>query len=118
VRSAREEARLSLRQLAGVEMTHAHVDKIERGLVRPSMSALEVIARRTGKEVTYFLEDGGDMLSGLRADVARAARLAKDLVWKTSLTEADRRRVDLAELTLSWCVRLLAEPAGEEGSGG
>jgi tetratricopeptide (TPR) repeat protein len=55
VKQARLDARLSMAQVAGAEMTRQAIFLIEAGKVRPSMRTLELIASRTGKPVRHFL---------------------------------------------------------------
>lgn len=57
VRQARLEAGLSLAQVAGNDITRAAIHLIENGRSRPSMPTLELISRRTGKPVSYFLAE-------------------------------------------------------------
>ena len=58
VRQARLEAGLSLANIAGKEITRAAIHLVETGKSRPSMETLELIAKRTGKPVSYFLASG------------------------------------------------------------
>ncbi|MGH7862402.1 MAG: tetratricopeptide repeat protein [Candidatus Dormibacteraceae bacterium] len=53
---ARTEAGLSLAEVAGTEVSRVAIHRIERGHSRPTMRTLELIAERTGKPVTWFLE--------------------------------------------------------------
>jgi tetratricopeptide (TPR) repeat protein len=55
VRQARTELGLSLSELAGGEITRAAIHQVETGKMRPSMRTLELIARRTGRPVSYFM---------------------------------------------------------------
>src|SRR5712692_7634728 len=55
VREARHEAGLSLAGVAGEDLTRAAIHLIETGRARPSMPTLELISRRTGKPVSFFL---------------------------------------------------------------
>src|SRR5439155_19787729 len=57
VREARLESGLSLAQVAGREISRAAIHLIETGRSRPSMPTLELIARRTGKPLSFFLGD-------------------------------------------------------------
>lgn len=59
VRRARQEAGLSMSQLAGAEVTRQTIFLIEAGKVRPSMRTLELIASRTGRSVSAFLPASG-----------------------------------------------------------
>lgn len=57
VKQARLEAGLNLGQVAGREVTKAAICLIESGKSRPSQLTLDLIARRTGKPVEWFLAD-------------------------------------------------------------
>lgn len=46
---------MTLSQLAGTELSRQAIHLIEAGKSRPSMPTLELIARRTGKPVSFFL---------------------------------------------------------------
>jgi tetratricopeptide (TPR) repeat protein/DNA-binding XRE family transcriptional regulator len=58
VREARIEAGLSLAQVAGSDVTRAAIHLIESGRAKPSLPTLELIARRTGKPLSFFMPDG------------------------------------------------------------
>jgi len=55
VRKARQEAGLSLAEVAAGEVTRAAIHLVETGRMQPSLRTLELIARRTGRPVSYFL---------------------------------------------------------------
>lgn len=55
VKRARAEAHLSLREVAGKEITAPAIFLIEKGKTRPSMRTLQLIARRTGKPLEFFI---------------------------------------------------------------
>lgn len=57
LRSARQEAGLSQRQLCGEYMTRNMLSQIENGSARPSMDTLKYLAERLGKSISYFLEE-------------------------------------------------------------
>ena len=57
LRSARQEAGLSQRQLCGEYMTRNMLSQIENGSARPSVDTLRYLAERLGKSVSYFLEE-------------------------------------------------------------
>ena len=83
VRQARLEAGLSLAGVAGADLTRAAIHLIETGKSRPSMPTLELISRRTGKPLSYFLSlDGGQRASS-------GAQDARLLAIET-LVESDR----------------------------
>ena len=53
---ARTEAGLSLAEVAAGEVSRVAIHRIERGLSRPTLRTLELIAARTGRPVAWFLE--------------------------------------------------------------
>ncbi len=54
IKQAREEAGMTLGQIAGRDVTRAAISLIENGHTRPSRLTLELISRRTGKPIEYF----------------------------------------------------------------
>jgi tetratricopeptide (TPR) repeat protein/DNA-binding XRE family transcriptional regulator len=73
VRQARLESGLSLAELAGGDVTRATIHQVETGKIRPSMRTLELIARRTGRPVSWFMlgQDGSDEQQAGRDELAR-----------------------------------------------
>src|SRR5262252_4504301 len=73
VRQARMESGLSLSELAGGEITRAAIHPVETGKMRPSMRTLELIARRTGRPVSYFMagQQGSEEQQASRDELAR-----------------------------------------------
>lgn len=57
LKQARLEAQLSQRQLCGDTITRNMLSQIENGTAKPSYATLQVLSRRLGKPVSYFLED-------------------------------------------------------------
>lgn len=57
VAQARKEAGLTLAEVAGAKLSRTAIHLVEKGLVRPSMQTLRLIARRTGKPLAFFLQD-------------------------------------------------------------
>lgn len=55
IRDARLAAGLSLRDVAGTDLSKAAIHRVETGQARPSHRTLELIARRTGTPVERFL---------------------------------------------------------------
>jgi len=95
VREARVEAGLSLAGVADGQLTRAAIHLVETGRSRPSMPTLELIARRTGKPITYFLADAAPqagpplpldevLLLLERGELEAAIALAQQLLQKTS----------------------------------
>jgi tetratricopeptide (TPR) repeat protein len=64
VRTARDGAGLSLRELAAGRISQTALHLIETGRTRPTLPTLQLIAERTGKSVDYFLEPGQEALVG------------------------------------------------------
>ncbi|MFZ5354155.1 MAG: helix-turn-helix domain-containing protein [Bacillota bacterium] len=61
IKKARKEHNLSQEELAGATFTKSYISKIERGMVNPSMKALEIIASRLGMPVAYFIGNETEM---------------------------------------------------------
>ena len=57
IKKIRKSLKLSQEDLAGDDFTKSYISKIERGLVNPSMKALEIIASRLNKPISYFVSD-------------------------------------------------------------
>jgi len=73
VRQARMEMGLSLSELAGGEITRAAIHQVETGKMRPSMRTLELIARRTGRPVSFFMvgQEGSEEQQSARDELSR-----------------------------------------------
>lgn len=82
VRQARLDAGLSLADVAGKEITRAAIHLIETGKSRPSKDTLALLAKRTGKPVSYFLADAtaGAPHRGPGRRRQRATALAPDRI--------------------------------------
>jgi transcriptional regulator with XRE-family HTH domain len=103
VREARREAGLSLAQLAGSDVSRTFIHFVEQGRSRPSQPVLALIARRTGKPISYFLaQPGGDteLTTNLVDDLTRVADQAGRFSRASGLTKVDREAMKLVELTL------------------
>ncbi|NMP21980.1 helix-turn-helix domain-containing protein [Sulfobacillus harzensis] len=61
IRDLRKKIGLTQEQLAGPELTKSYVSQVELGRIRPSKNALEIIARRLGKPLGYFLDNDDDL---------------------------------------------------------
>ncbi len=61
IRDLRKKSGLTQEQLAGNELTKSYVSQVERGRIRPSRKALEIIARRLSKPLGYFLDNDDDL---------------------------------------------------------
>jgi len=109
VREARLEAGLSLAQLAGDDVSRTFIHFIEHGRSRPSKSVLALIARRTRKPMSYFLEQAAvDQQSGedLAVDLIRVARRVSRAV-PANPDKVDRETLKLIELTIRQAAELI-----------
>jgi len=109
VREARREAGLSLAQLAGDEVSRTFIHFVEHGRSRPSKKVLALIARRTGKPISYFLapaspgEVPGDELE---VELTRvASRVSRAAAVNTN--RLDRQTLKQIELTIRQGVELI-----------
>ena len=83
IRRARQEAGLTLAELADGKVSRTAIHLIETGRSRPSPETLAHIASRTGKPVGYFVGASGDEPEPSPADVARqAGELMLQVSWK------------------------------------
>jgi tetratricopeptide (TPR) repeat protein len=79
IRSARLEAGLTLKQVAGGALTKQALSMVERGKARPSLRTLRQIALRTGRSLDAFLAGplpAGPIFPELEEEVAELERLA------------------------------------------
>ncbi len=81
LRSARQEAGLSQRQLCGDIITRNMLSQIEHGTARPSMDTLRALALRLGKPVSFFLEEDA-AISPNRALMEQARTAEPVQGWK------------------------------------
>jgi tetratricopeptide (TPR) repeat protein len=77
IRQARLDAGLSRAKLAGDDLTRGAIYLIETGRSRPSMATLELIAARTGKPLSHFLEPGEDAAASAHLAVGVAAEVSE-----------------------------------------
>ena len=68
IRTVREAAGLSQRQVCGDTITRNMLSRIEHGTVRPSMATLSFLAEKLGKPVSFFLDE--DAVPKCGADAA------------------------------------------------
>lgn len=76
LKQARLEAGLSQRELCGDVITRNMLSQIENGAARPSMDTLGYLARRLGKSIGWFLDEGA--LESPNAGCIHRAREAFD----------------------------------------
>lgn len=74
IRTARQEAGLSQRQLCGEQVTRNMLSQIENGSARPSMDTLTYFAAQLGKPVSFFLDENA--LTSPNQAIMLAARAA------------------------------------------
>ena len=109
VREARIEAGLSLAQLAREDVSRTFIHFVETGQSRPSQRVLALIARRTGKPISYFtLQATGEANSsmGLATDLARVAKRVQQFAAGDHLTEVEIKAMKLVEVTLRQAAEL------------
>jgi len=61
IRLARKEAGMTQKDLAGTEYSAAFISQIERGVIRPSLQSLQILAARLKKPIGYFMESEADL---------------------------------------------------------
>lgn len=76
LRQARQEAGLTQQQLCGTEITRNMLSLIENGSASPSMRTLRYLARRLGKNISYFLDE--DAVVSANQQVMETARRSWD----------------------------------------
>jgi transcriptional regulator with XRE-family HTH domain len=87
VRTARQEAGLSLAQLAAGAVTPVAIHLVETGKSRPSAGTLLHIANRTGKPVHYFTDLEPSLVSGsIAGSASQARRSMQEASWALTLT--------------------------------
>lgn len=89
--------------LGGDEVSRAFIHYLETGAARPSKEVLAMIARKTGKSVSYFMSPGADAaLSGrmLAAELVRLAARVKTLAATKAFDIQQRQSLRLLESAL------------------
>jgi len=103
VRQARVEAGLSLADVAGNDVSRTFIHFVEQGRSKPSSAVLRVIARRTGKPMSYFIRDPLATATtdlGLADELTGAARHVRRFVLAKRLTKVEREAMRLLEVAL------------------
>jgi tetratricopeptide (TPR) repeat protein len=103
VRAARLEKGLSLADVAGGDVTRAAIHLVETGKMRPSMRTLELIARRTGRPVSYFLAGSGS--EEQRAACDELSRLVDSGEYREALSLGGRLLDDKVDAAIEADVR-------------
>ena len=109
LKEARLAAGLSQRQLCGDTITRNMLSQIENGVARPSMDTLQILAKRLGRPVSFFLEEDPDMLLPVRecfrlGDYAGALKALEDC-------EMGEKQNEEYHLLKALCCLQLAEEA-------
>lgn len=108
IREARLEAGLSLAQLARDDVSRTFIHFIETGKSRPSPRVLALIARRTGKPVSYFTaQPGRNAQTSLAAELVRAATHVHEFVDSVALDEVESSSMKLIEATLKHAAQVI-----------
>jgi transcriptional regulator with XRE-family HTH domain len=110
VRQARVQAGLSLRAVAGEEVSPTFIHFVERGISRPSRPVLALIARRTGQPISYFMAQPSEIpqqAPDLAAELARLADRARNLGTTSQMATVEREAMKLIELTLRQAAQLI-----------
>jgi transcriptional regulator with XRE-family HTH domain len=103
VHEARVEAGLSLGQLAGDDVSRTFIHFVEQGKSRPSKAVLSLIARRTGKPVSYFIQQPSteqQRSADLVAEMTAVATRIRRFVALHRLTKAEQEAMKLVEVTV------------------
>jgi transcriptional regulator with XRE-family HTH domain len=112
VREARLDAGLSLAELAGNDVSRTFIHFIEHGRSRPSKAVLTMIARRTGKPISYFLEQSDVAVEPADDVAAELLRLAVRIGrLSTPKNTSDRQSLKLIQLTLRQAAELIKRMA-------
>lgn len=103
VRQARVIAGLTLAQVAGKEVSRTFIHQVEHGIARPSPMVLRLIARRTGKPVSYFMRSSNSAaLTGkeLSMELSVVAARVRRFVAVNPLSPTERAAMKLVEVSL------------------
>jgi len=103
VREARIEAGLSLAQLARDDVSRTFIHFVETGQSRPSQRVLALIARRTGKPISYFMAESKPntgQSTDLAADLIRVGERVRKFAAMNKLTKVEREAMTLIAVTL------------------
>jgi transcriptional regulator with XRE-family HTH domain len=102
VRRARIAAGLSLGGLAGTEVSRTFIFQIERGQARPSPAVLDMIARRTGKPIKYFLRATKSTITGqeISQELSEVATRVRRFMALGHLNPSEHDTMKLVEMSL------------------
>ena len=111
VKRARVAAGLSLAQVARSDVSRTFLYLVEQGRSRPSKPVLALIARRTGKPMSYFLKadrEGFRENRALASDLTKIAYRVRRFISDRSLTKPESEAMKLIELGLRQAAVLTA----------
>jgi transcriptional regulator with XRE-family HTH domain len=107
---------LSLADVAGTEVSRAFIHQIEQGRSRPSQAVLQLIAKRTGRPVSFFtvpVRGGQPDDADLGVELSRLAARLKAFAQTASLTEPEREAVQLVDLLVRRAAKLMSAITSE-----
>jgi len=108
VREARRGAGLSLAQLAKEDVSRTFIHFVETGQARPSKQVLGLIARRTGKPISYFMvQPSTGTASDLATELTEVADHVRRIAASKRLSNLEREAMKLVELALLHALRLI-----------
>ena len=110
VREARLAAGLSLAQIAKQDVSRTFVHLVETGRSRPSKRVLTLIARRTGKPISYFMAGStvdSEQNIDLATDLTRVAGRVRRHAVAARLSKSEAQAMKLVELTLHQAAELV-----------
>lgn len=102
VRQARTSAGMTLAQLAGGDVSRTFLHMVERGRARPSPPVLRLIAKRTGKPVSYFVARDRNQLSArdIAEELSATATRVRRFMAINPLDATERDAMKLVETSL------------------
>ena len=103
VREARREAGLSLAQVAGDEISRTFVYLVEHGRSRPSKAVLTLIAKRTGRPISYFVvppSEPPQPTTDLATDLLAVASRIRSEIANNRLDRLDHEVLKLLEISI------------------
>lgn len=101
---------MSMGDLAGDEVSRTMIHFIEHGRARPSRRVLELIARRTGRPLSYFVLAEDPQQSRERpfsAQLTEAAQKATRLAATTGLSDVEREAIKMVQANLRHAASLV-----------
>ena len=89
-------------------MSRTFIHLVETGAARPSLAVLELIARRTGKPVSYFKKPAKRNAASIELSdtLSAAAKDVKRFITRTRLTPSEVEAMRLVESSIRRAARL------------